>query len=267
MLVLPLMSCGARLPIWMLLIPAFFSDTWRAPALFGIYMVGIILALALALVLRRTIFRGDEAPFVMELPPYRLPTFRAVVMRMAERSMLYLRKAGTIILGISVLMWALTSYPPLPDDETAMMSEAAEGVSQENLAAAGALTHSLAGRIGRAIEPVITPLGFDWKIGVALIGAFAAKEVFVSQMGVIYAVGERGASSESLGEAIRRDYPPHVGFSLMLFLLISAPCMATIAVTRRESGSWRWALFQLFGLTAVAYILSFIVFQVGQFFI
>jgi ferrous iron transport protein B len=264
MLVLPLMSCGARLPIWMLLIPAFFKEELRAPALFGIYLTGIVLALLLALLLRRTLLKGDEAPFVMELPPYRIPTPRAVVMRMAERSWLYLKKAGTIILGISMLMWVLTVYPNPADTETTAADDSA---TPENQQAKAALEYSMAGRIGHAMEPLIKPLGFDWKIGVGLIGAFAAKEVFVSQMGVIYAMGESDETSAPLRDAIARDYPPSVGISLMLFLLISAPCMATIAVTRRESGSWKWAAVQLFGLTAIAYSISFAVFQTASLFL
>ncbi len=271
MLVLPLMSCGARLPIWMLLVPAFFSEPWQAPALWGIYMTGIALALLLALLLRKTVLKGDEAPFVMELPPYRLPTARAVATRMVERSWLYLRKAGTTILGISLLMWVMTSYPkPDPKDrEVAALtaSNPAATSAEENRRAAEAIEHSAAGRVGRFIEPALRPLGFDWKIGVALVGAFAAKEVFVAQMGIIYSMGEADENSESLRHAISRDYPPHVGISLMLFLLIATPCMATLAVTRRESGSWKWAALQFVGLTAVAYIVSLVCFQLGRLFI
>jgi ferrous iron transport protein B len=274
MMVLPLMSCGARLPIWMLLIPAFFPVAWRAPALWFIYMFGIMLALVLALVLRKSILRGADAPFVMELPPYRVPTARAVVIKMFERGWLYLRKAGTIILAISILMWIASSYPKMDEAELQLATasaRAADTAAQqepvEHIEAAVQLRHSVAGRIGGALEPLFAPLGFDWRIVTGMIGAFAAKELFVSQMGIVYALGETDETSTSLRETLSRDYSPLVGLSLMLFLLIATPCMATVAVTRRESGSWKWALLQLGGLTAVAYVVSLVVYQLGQIFL
>jgi ferrous iron transport protein B len=286
MLVLPLMSCGARLPIWMLLIPAFFAPAWQAPVLWGIYTVGLVLALLLALLLRRTLFRGAESPFVMELPPYRLPTLRGLVAKMRERSWLYLRKAGTVILAISILMWFITAYPKPETTQLDRDMEAgrvavvetgaaahAPGVTRmsqkqaDNLRAGEALQYSAAGRIGKAIEPLLTPIGLDWKLGTALVGAFAAKEVFVAQMGIVYSLGGADKGSEGLRNALARDYSPLTAFSLMLFLLIATPCMATVAITRRESGSWRWALLQFGGLTTVAWILSFIVYQVGSLFV
>ena len=271
MLVLPLMSCGARLPIWMLLIPAFFAPVWRAPVLFFIYAFGILLALLLALALRKSVLKGEDAPFVMELPPYRLPTAKAVVTKMTERSWLYLRKAGTVILGISILMWFITAYPNKTEYEVdARVATGAAQLSPEEIEherASEHLRYSVAGRIGTAMEPVLKPLGLGWEMGTAMIGAFAAKEVFVAQMGIVYAMGETDEESEGLREKLSRDYSPLVGFSLMLFLLISAPCMATVAVTRRESGSWKWALLQLAGLTTVAYLIALVVYQVGRLFV
>lgn len=268
MLVLPLMSCGARLPIWMLLIPAFFAPRLRAPVLWLIYLVGIILALGLALILRRTLLKGEEAPFVMELPPYRLPTFKGVLRKIAERSGLYLRKAGTIILGISVIMWFITAYPKPNSFEVDSSAGAATMTEEEleNARLGEALQHSIAGRIGTAMETVIEPLGFDWKLGTAMIGAFAAKEVFVAQMGIVYSLGAANEESEGLRATLRREYSPLTGVSLMLFLLIAAPCMATLAITRRESGSWKWALLQFGGLTALAYVISLAVYQLGSVF-
>ena len=271
MMVLPLMSCGARLPIWMLLIPAFFGPAWRAPMLFTIYVTGVLLALLLALVLRRSVLRGEEAPFVMELPPYRLPTGRAAITRMLERSWIYLRKAGTVILGVSILMWFASAYPKKGAydvdrqvaDGTVQLTE----VELENARAAEDLRHSIAGHVGRGLEPVLAPLGFDWKMGSAMVGAFAAKEVFVAQMGIVYAMGETDQDSEPLRDILARDYSPLTGLSLMLFLLIATPCMATVAITRRESGSWKWAALQFGGLTAVAYVISLVVFQVGSLFV
>ena len=269
MLVLPLMSCGARLPIWMLIIPAFFAPPWRAPMLWLIYMVGIALALVLALLLRSTLLRGEEAPFVMELPPYRLPTARAVVTKMAERSWIYLRKAGTVILALSVVMWFLTSYPKAGayEVDARVANKTVELLTAEQLQqrrAAEDLRASAAGRVGQFLEPLMSPLGFDWKISTAMIGAFAAKEVFVAQMGIVHSLGSVDEESRDLRQALRRDYTPLTGMSLMLFLLIATPCMATLAVTRRESGSWRWALLQLGGLTAVAYLVSLVFYQVGR---
>jgi len=255
MLVVPLMSCGARLPIYALIIPAFFPEAWRAPMLWLIYVIGIVLAVLCAKLLRATLFKGESVPFVMELPPYRMPTLKGLAIHMGERAGLYLKKAGTLILAVSVILWALTSFPKLQNDDP----HASPGERQ-----AAELSHTVAGRIGHAMEPFIKPLGFDWRIGTAMIGAFAAKEVFVAQLGIVYSVGEADEESDSLRDKLRANYSPLVGFCIMLFMLISAPCMATIAVTKRESNSWKWALFQLGGLTVMAYVLTLLVFQIGR---
>jgi len=281
-LVIPLMSCGARLPIYALIIPAFFPQAWHAPMLWIIYMIGIALAVLSAKLLRVTVLKGESVPFVMELPPYRMPTIKGVLIHMWERGWLYLKKAGTIILGISILLWAMTTFPGLPDGEKVRFENERHTIQtnfsgdEEDLAgrlaaidnaeAEAALEYSIAGRIGHAMELLLRPMGFDWKIGTALIGAFAAKEVFVAQMGIVYSVGEADEESETLREKLKSTYTPLVGFCIMLFCLISAPCMATIAVTRRESNSWRWALFQLGGLTLLAYLLTVLVFQAGSLF-
>jgi len=283
MLVLPLMSCGARLTIWMLLIPAFFPPAWRAPMLWFIYAVGIAMALLLALLLRKTLLRGEDAPFVMELPPYRLPTPRSVVIKMIERAGLYLRKAGTTILGISILLWAATSFPKpshyqvdaqIASGQIAVSATGEAGDGRAHLSEldlvgrrkAEDLEHSVAGRIGHALEPAFRPLGFDWKILTAMIGAFAAKEIFVAQMGIVYSIADADKGSEGLRAILARDYSPLVGLSMMIFLLIGTPCMATVVVTRRESGKWGYALLQLGGLTGIAYGLSLVVYQVGRLF-
>ena len=282
MLVVPLMSCGARLPIYALIIPAFFPQAWNAPMLWIIYVIGILLAVVSAKILRSTIFKGESVPFVMELPPYRLPTVRGVLTHMWQRGWLYLKKAGTIILGISIILWALTTFPGLPEEQAQRFEEEKQAVeasvtdeetkkekiaSIENAMTEASLEDSIAGRIGHALEPVLKPMGFDWKIGTALIGAFAAKEVFVAQLGIVYSVGkEADEESSPLRDQLRANYTPLVAFCIMLFCLVSAPCMATIAVTRRESNSWRWALFQLSGLTVMAWILTVVVFQAGRLF-
>lgn len=252
-LVAPLMSCGARLPIYSLIIPAFFAAPWQAPMLWAIYLIGIVLAMGLSRVLRSTLFDGECTPFVMELPAYRIPSARDAGIHMWERSLLYLKKAGTVILGISIVLWALTTFPQPPAVKV--------GVDQKTK-----LEYSLAGRGGKLLEPVLKPMGFDWKIGTALIGAFAAKEVFVAQMGIIYAAtdGQGAAVQAPLRAHLRRDYPPLVGFAIMLFCLIGTPCMTTVAVTRRETGSWRWPLLQFGGLTMLAYGITVAVFQTGR---
>jgi len=283
MLVVPLMSCGARLQIYALIIPAFFPQVWRAPILWVIYIIGIVLAVLCAKLLKMTILQGEAPPFVMELPPYRMPTLKSVGLHMWNRGGAYLKKAGTIILGISILLWALQQWPGLPEEQTQQFEQQRVAVTaqadlneidrKESLAkidhaeAEAALESSLLGRIGHGMEPILRPCGFDWKVSTAMIGAFAAKEVFVAQMGVIYSLGEdQDEESLPLREKIQAAYTPLQGFCIMLFCLISAPCMATIAVTRRESGSWGWAMFQLTSLTVLAWVITTIVYQVGSLF-
>ena len=323
MLVTPFMSCGARLPIYLLIIPAFFEKN-QALVLWVIYLIGIVMAIVIAKLLGMTVLKGESAPFVMELPPYRIPTLKGVLTQMWERSWLYLKKAGTIILFISIVMWALTVFPQFPEDKaeayTASLPALEQTVSEnteklsslgyiipneENAAEAEAnnaklsdadkaeaeklvavleetngkideilfnyseaeLEYSAAGRIGKFIEPVLVPLGFDWKIGTALIGAFAAKEVFVAQMGIVYSLGEVGEDSDALRAKLQENYTPLVGFAIMIFALLSAPCMATFAIVKRESNSWKWAFFQFFGMTFVAYIITLLIYQIGRLFV
>ncbi len=256
-MVLPLMSCGARLTIYGLLIPAFFPKVWQGPVLWIVYLTGIVLAVALAKVLKLSLLKGDTMPFVMELPPYRLPTFRSLAIHMWHRAWMFLKKAGTVILGISIVLWVLATFPRTPKDAVAGLSDTEAQQYR--------LEHSVMGAMGKAIEPVIRPLGFDWKIGTALIGATAAKEVFVSQLGIVYAV-EDEQEGLSLRGKLHDDYTPLVGLCVMLFCLISAPCVATIAMTRQETGSWGWALGQFAGLTVLAYCVTLMVFQVGSVF-
>jgi ferrous iron transport protein B len=255
-LVIPLMSCGAKLTIYALIIPAFFAEKWRGPMMWLIYLIGIVLAVICIKVLRITIFKGETTPFVMELPPYRVPTLKSVCIHMWQRGWLYLRKAGTIILAISIILWAAGSYPK-PDEKSLVGLNHTE-VQQKKL------EYSVIGRIGRTIEPVIRPLGFDWKIGTALIGATVAKEVFVSQLGIVYAVSSDEDSSQTLRQKLQAHYTSLTGFCIMLFCLIYAPCAATVAITKSETNSWGWALFQFFGLTVLAYIVTLIVYQLGS---
>jgi len=283
MLVVPLMSCGARLPIYALIIPAFFAPVWQAPMLWLIYIIGIVLAIVCAKLLRSTLFKGESVPFIMELPPYHMPTIKGITVHMWERGKLYLQKAGTIILGISILLWVLSSYPKLPSDKSEAFAQqrqtliAADSLGHtlpdslhimlanvDNKEAEAAVENSMAGRIGQFIAPSVKPLGFDWRIATSMVGAFAAKEVFVSSMGIVFAVGEADEQSDSLREKLKENYTPLIAFCIMLFSLVSAPCMATIAITRRESNSWKWALFQLVGLTLLAYLLTLLVYQIGS---
>ena len=254
-MVIPLMSCGARLTIYALIIPAFFSSRWDGPMMWLIYLIGIILAIISIKALRLTVLKGETTPFVMELPPYRLPTLKSLTIHMWQRGWMYLRKAGTIILAISILLWFASSYPKPSKELLAGLD--AEQIRQTEL------EHSVIGRLGRVIEPIIKPLGFDWKIGTALIGATAAKEVFVSQLAIIYAVGSSDEGTTTLREHLQSNYTPLTGFCIMLFCLIYAPCVATVAMTKQETHSWRWAFFQFFGLTVLAYILTLLVYQFG----
>jgi ferrous iron transport protein B len=281
MMVVPLMSCGARIPIYTLIIPAFFPQAWHAPMMWLIYMIGILLAIVVAKLLRITVLKGESVPFVMELPPYRIPTIKGILIHMWERGWLYLKKAGTIILAISIVLWALTTFPQLSSEKKAEFQSKAQMVQNlnlddsqkaqqlqtiENQESETALRSSFAGKLGLAMEPILKPMGFDWRIGTALIGAFAAKEVFVAQMGIVYSVGAADEESKSLRNILKEKYNPLIGFCIMLFCLISAPCMATIAITKRESNSWAWALAQLAGLTILAYVITLIVYQAGMFF-
>ncbi len=289
MLVIPLMSCGARFPIYALIIPAFFPQKWRGGMLLAIYMTGIILAIVLAKLLRSTILKGESTPFAVELLPYSIPNFKSVLSHMWGKGWLYLKTAGTLILGASIILWALAFYPQkslfdrdyeamtsqvttqfetaiqLPnaniDLETALMEEQLEGIAQSRQAEE--MAYTISGRIGRWTEPIMQPMGFDWRISTALISALAAKEVFIAQIGIVYSVGGANEVSEALRKKLTENYSPLVGFCIMLFVLISAPCMATVAITMRESNSWKWAFLQFFGLTGLAWIITTITYQVG----
>ncbi len=278
-MVLPLFSCGARFPVYVLLIPAFFPKGMQGPAMFAIYLVGIALAMAFAKVLRLTALKGSESGFVLELPAYRLPRPYNMVLQMANRAWAFLKKAGTIILGASVLLWAASNYPEKPDlsKDYAALSAAVTGnpslapaEREEALAtlsgeeAAEKFDYTLSGRVGRALEPVLAPIGFDRKIATALVGALAAKEIFVSQLGIVYGLGGDGAEgSAPLRERLRADYTPLQGMSMLLFILISMPCVATVAATYGETKSALMAFLQVAGLTAAAYVICFVFYQSG----
>ena len=246
MLVNPLMSCSARLPIYLVLVGALFPKS-ASLVLLSIYATGIILAVLMARLFSKFLVKGDEAPFVMELPPYRMPTMKSMVRHTWEKGQQYLRKMGGIIMIASIIIWFLGYYP----NHNSYNSVAEQ---QEN---------SYIGKIGKTIEPAIKPLGFDWKLGIGLLSGVGAKELVVSTLGVLY-TNEDHRENANLSQRI--DITPIAGLSFMFFVLIYFPCIATLAAIKQESGSWKWALFAATYTTTLAWIVSFIVFNVGKFF-
>lgn len=298
MLINPFMSCSARLPVYVLLISAFFPDH-PGTLLFVIYVLGVLVAIAAALLLKKTLFRIDQVPFVMELPPYRIPTARAIVVHMWDKAVEYLRKIAGIILVASIIIWAL-GYFPLDAGETRKIEkqkhEAIEIVmaqkSADNLdvntfrhladsvvrhydalMVSEQQLHSYIGRIGHLIAPAIEPLGFDWKMGVSILAGVPGKEIVVSTMGVLYSPGDESKislisrlQSQTYPEGPRmgeKVFSPLVALSFMVFVLLYFPCMGTIAVISREAGHWKWGAFVIVYTTAIAWIASFLVYQIG----
>ncbi len=306
-LVAPLMSCSARLPVYALMIAAFVPRRTylggliglRGLVLFGMYLVGIVTAAGVALILKRTLLRGAPPPFVMELPAYRWPSPKVVFFRMLDRGGEFLYRAGTIIFAISVVMWAALYYPRLSPSEAAPLlsqqrqleAERAEAVAEDDAEAVATIDESLAalaahregmqkrqsllGRAGRLIEPVVTPLGWDWRIGSAVIASFPAREVVVATLGVIFDVGEdveEGEGSNRLRDALRKATHARTGrplfnipvaLSIMVFFALCAQCVSTLAVIGRETHSWTWPVFSFTYMTALAYLGAFITYQVG----
>ncbi|HMO81690.1 MAG TPA: ferrous iron transport protein B [Pyrinomonadaceae bacterium] len=274
-MIAPFMSCSARLPVYTLMIAAFFSGqtvfgflSLGAVIMLGMYGLGILVAIAAAFLLKRTLLKAPPPPFIMEMPSYRLPSLRTVFQNVLERAGLFVKRAGTVILAISIVLWALTYFPRTETTDLSAGPAIAE-VEAESVQ----LQNSYAGMLGRTIEPVIQPLGFDWKIGVALIASFAAREVLVSTLSIIYNVGkEADAESETLVAAIRnakRDdgspvWTPLTAVTLMVFFVLAMQCMSTVAVVRRETNSWRWTLFMVGYMTALAYFAAFVTYQGGR---
>ena len=247
MLVNPLMSCSARLPIYLLLVGAFFPNN-ASLVLLSIYAIGIFLAVLLARLLSKFLVKGDDTPFVMELPPYRMPTAKSIFRHTWEKGAQYLKKMGGIIMIASIIIWFLGYYPN---------HEAYETVAEQQ-------ENSYIGQLGRAIEPVIKPMGFDWKLGIGLISGVGAKELVVSTLGVLY-VDDPEADEASLAERI--PITPLVAFCYMLFVLIYFPCIAALAAIKQESGSWKWALFAACYTTGLAWLVAFSVYQIGGMFV
>ncbi len=307
-LINPFMSCSARLPVYVLFIAAFFPDN-SGTVLFFLYALGVALAVATAMIFKKTIFKGEEIPFVMELPPYRVPTFRSVIRHMWSKAVQYLKKMGGVILVASVIIWAL-GYFPTENEETRQLQtqivalqqekQAMDATADELLPATPAakktdsLLHQLRttqeslrqqnsyiGRLGKAIEPVMAPLGFDWKMSVGLLTGIAAKEIVVSTLGVLYQAppGEEDEAGSTLAKKLQEQkynqgpkagqvvITPLVALSFLIFILVYFPCIAVVAAIKKEAGSWKWALFTMVYSTALAWILSFIVYQTGKFLI
>lgn len=278
------MSCGARLPVYILFAGAFFPAA-AGNVIFSIYIIGVAMAIIMAKVLRATRFKGMSDPFVMELPPYRIPTIKGVLIHTWERTWMYVKKAGTVILAISILMWILFTFPLIGDnysiDYEGQISEIEEsyqsGVttqeeSSKQVAAIEAkmagekLSYSTAGRIGHFLEPVFRLLGFDWKMAVATVSGIAAKEVIVSTMGTLYSIEEADGESETLKTALNKNYHPLVGYNFMLFTLLYFPCLTAMIIFRREMGA-KEMLFQIGYTLLLAWVVSFLVFQIGRLFI
>ena len=265
-MIAPLMSCSARLPVYILLIGAFYPATsvfgvFSVPGLmlFSMYLLGIVAAIGAALVFKRFFMKDAvSTSFVMELPPYRRPSLKWVFLQMFERARVFVTDAGQIILAISVVLWFLASYPQ-PDDYDSMSSRSR-------------IQQSYAGQLGHLIEPAIEPLGFDWKVGIGLVTSFVAREVLVSTMATIYNVEEADETSVDLRTALQNEvdpdtgervYTPLVAVSLMVFFALACQCMATVAIVKRETNSWRWPIVMVLYMTALAYVGSFVVYQGG----
>jgi ferrous iron transport protein B len=292
MIITPFMSCSARLTVYVLLISAFFPKN-QGLVLFSIYIIGILLAIIVALILKKIVFSKDDVPFVMELPPYRIPTLKSTLVHVWMKGVQYLRKMGSVILLASILIWALVYFPRDVKYSTDYVAQAKTINNNLNLTKneKSLLTHQLEvkktaehqeksyiGKLGHAIEPIIAPLGYDWKMGVSIITGLAAKEIIVSTMGILYqAENDPAVSDKSLKDKIieqrhtsgpligQKVYSPLVAYGFMLFILIYFPCLAVIAAIRKEA-NWKWAVFTLIYTTFMAWLIAFAVYQIGSLF-
>ena len=278
-MIIPFMSCGAKLPVYVLLTAAFFPPDVAANVMFGIYLLGIVVGLWTALLLKSTVLKSDSEPFVMELPPYRWPTLSSVLFQAKVKAWLYLKKAGTLILGAVIIIWAVSNYPR---NEVLQAKLAAETV---RIAASGMgdvekkvqqreldlrirseqLEYSLAGRAGKVLEPLIRPIGFDWRIGIALVTGLAAKEVVVSTLATISSIGQHDGGPVELKTVLRNDpsFSRATALSLMVFVLLYIPCVAALGVMKKEVGRWRPVLLYSAYSLSVAWLLSFVVYHIA----
>jgi ferrous iron transport protein B len=289
-LVAPLMSCSARLPVYTLLIAACIPDIkilgWlklQGLTMLAMYLLGTVVALLMAWLFKQTLLKGETPMLIMELPPYKRPLLRVVARHMWDRSRLFLRRAGTVILGINILLWFLATYPRT---ENGVMGKGSDGAMEKQIArgantpssaelAGEKLRNSFAGRMGHFIEPAIAPLGFDWKMGIGIISSFAAREVFVSTMSTVYNVGsadESESGKQALAQTLRMQtrpdgsplYTPLLAVTLMVFYVFALQCASTVAVVRRETNSWKWPVFQWLYMGALAWILAFVTWHGGH---
>lgn len=277
-LVAPFMSCSARLPVYLLLIGAFFSTAHpvvRGALMLGCYVLGIVAAAAIAWIGKRSMAASTSATFILEMPTYKIPQGSEVLRQVWTNTTAFLTKAGTTIFCLCILLWALAYFPRLPEERlTALRVQHQEATADEQdlVLAAAQLEYSFAGRLGHTLEPVVAPLGYDWKMAIGLVGAFAAREVFVSTMGIIYATGDSDGGLEKMQERMRADrradgtplWTPLVAISLLVWFVLAMQCLSTVAIVWRETNSWRWPLIQLVGMNAIAWIAAFIVFQGGR---
>lgn len=260
-LVAPLMSCSARLPVYTVLIGAvipagtmFGFLSIKGLVLLAMYLLGILGACIISWLLRRTLFRGEPAMFVMEMPPFRRPTVRNILRLMYDSVSAFVRSAGTIILACSVVLWFLAAYPERPE-----------------LSKAEQVRQSYAGQIGQTIEPIIRPLGMNWEIGVSILGSFAAREVFVSSLGTVYNLADDEEGTTLIATLQKKHaegtFSTLTGLSVLVFYVFACQCMSTLAITKRETGSWWWAVFLFVYMTSLAYGASFATYQIGRHFI
>lgn len=289
-MIAPFMSCSARLPIYTLMIAAFFSGrtvfgfiSLGAVLMLAMYALGVVMAVIMAFILKRTVLKAPPSPFLMELPPYRMPNFRTIFQNMFTRAGLFVKRAGTVILTLSIILWAMMNFPRASQQDINVLRTQIEQtcnctpeearIQAETQSKSEILRNSIAGKFGHALEPVIKPLGYDWRIGIGLISAFAAREVFVSTMSILYSVGhDANAENESLLSAVRNAknddgqliWSPLLGLSTMVFFLLAMQCLSTVAIVRRETNSWSWPIFMTVYMCVLAYIGAFIVFQGGR---
>ncbi|MBN2732892.1 MAG: ferrous iron transport protein B [Balneolaceae bacterium] len=280
-MVLPFMACSARLPVYALMISAFVPNenvlgfiSLQGLTFFGLYIFGIVMAIAAAWVMKLFYSDGSSTPFMMELPSYKMPKWSAVFYNMFERGWIFVKEAGKIIMAISVVLWFLASYPKVdvPPEIANNPATTEASFNAQQSASSYKLKHSYAGQFGRFIEPAIEPLGFDWKIGIGLLTSFAAREVMVGTLNTIYSVGEEKGSVVTLQEKLIKDKDPETGepifttlsaISLMIFFALAMQCMSTLAIVRRETNSWKWPIVMFTYMTTLAYICSLVVYQGG----
>jgi ferrous iron transport protein B len=287
-LITPLMTCSARIPVYAMVTALLFphSPVKAALVFTGAYGVGVLAALCAALIFRRTILPGESKPLMIELPPYRVPGLRVALLHTFDRAKIFVQQAGTIILMISLILWGLSHYPKSapPESAVAKNQEAAQfeksgdkakaaelSAEADRLTSQAALQNSFAGKIGHLLEPAIAPLGYDWQIGIGIVSSFAAREVIVSTLAIVYGVGDdadennRTSLYDSLRKAVRSDGTPIFNTatcaSLLVFYILAAQCLSTTAVVRRETNSWKWPLFQIVYMTGLAYVAALIVYQ------